>query len=66
MRIADLYLNDFADEQIGKKLGQNYVIKNVKEEYSKITMIEIKNNNNEFHKEKGNYITISCLNDYYK
>lgn len=64
MRITDLYLNDFADEQLGKKNGKNYVIKNVKEEYSKITMIEIKNSNNEFHKEKGNYITIACLRDH--
>ena len=64
MRITDLYLNDFADEQIGKKIGKNYIIKNIKEEYSKVTMIEIKNSNNEFHKEKGNYITIACLYDH--
>ena len=64
MLINNLYINDFADEQIKKSKERNCFIKKVKEEDSLVTLIEIKNNINEFGKAKGNYITIACKNDH--
>lgn len=64
MLINNLYINDFADEQITKSKQQNCFIRKVKEKDSLVTLIEIKNNINEFGKVKGNYITIACKNDH--
>ncbi|MCH5171700.1 MAG: GPR endopeptidase [Erysipelotrichales bacterium] len=64
MKINDLFKNDIADELIKKKKSDPISIKHFKEYGAKITQIEIKDKNNKYAKEVGNYITIECTNDH--
>lgn len=64
MRLEEIYLNDFADEQIKNSKKKN-IIRHYYEENAKVTEIEIVSNKNEFNKCKGNYITIECKNDHH-
>ena len=60
MLINNLYINDFADEQITKSKQQNCFIRKVKEKDSLVTLIEIKNNINAFDyfKDIANIVSI--------
>lgn len=64
MNLENLFKNDIADELIKKKKSEPISIKHFKEFSAKITQIEIKDKNNRYGKEVGNYITIECINDH--
>ena len=64
MNLDRLFKNDIADEIIKGKKKDPILVKHYKEDGAKITQIEIKEKNNIYGKEVGNYITIECIKDH--
>lgn len=64
MNLEHLFKNDIADEIIKKKKSEPISIRHFKEDGAMITQIEVKDKNNKYAKDVGNYITIECENDH--
>ena len=64
MDLNYLLKNDIADELIKQKKSQPISIKHYHEEKAKVTHIIVKDTNNKYGKEAGNYITIECYSDH--
>lgn len=60
----ELYLNDFADEQIKKNVKKAVAIRHTHEKGANVTYINVADDNNIYQKSKGNYVTIECQKDH--